>query len=154
MSIVTGLTVAVGILTCQAFITFRGIDAWPFSSYPMYSGNLTVGTVTIYRAQLEDRGGHLSWWAPSHRKDKDELSLQFALILGMCDSKETFRHGALDVIAGFVVPSLDSDYQGAEEDFPVRIRIVRRRISLQAEQPSICDDVIYRVTIYDSTEKG
>jgi hypothetical protein len=154
MSIVIGLIVAVGVLGCQAFSTLRGVYAWPFTSYPMYSSNLTAATVAIYRAQLEDRRGHLSWWEPSHRKDKEELSLQFALVLRTCNSQEAFRRGALDVITRFVVHNLDSDYQGPEEDFPVRIRIVLRRILLQAGQPSIRDDTICRIAISRLKREG
>jgi len=155
VSVDAGLALAVtaSILGCQIVFALMGIDAWPFTSYPMFSVNLSASSVAIYRAQLEDRYGRLSWWAPRHQKDKEELSFRFARILHDCTSKAVFRQRAIGLITKLVVQDLKAAYEDSPEDFPVHIRIVRRTVQFQEGVPAIREVLIYQVMLSTFTRK-
>lgn len=155
MSAYTGLAiaVAVSILCCQVLFALVRIDAWPFTSYPMFSVNLSVGSVAIYRAQLEDRYGRLSWWAPRHQKDKEELSFQFARILHDCTSRDAFKQRALRLITRLIVQDIRLAYEDGSENLPVRIRVVRRTVEFRDGEPAIREVLIYRVTLSAAIRK-
>lgn len=141
------IAVAVSILGAQVLFAVLRVDAWPFTSYPMFSVNLSASDIAIYRAQLEDRRGRLSWWAPQHQKDKEKLSFQFARILHGCTSRKAFRQRALGLIARLIVQDLKLAHADGLEDFPVRIRIVRRTVEFRNGKAVIREVLIYQVAL-------
>src|ERR1700761_3103559 len=44
------------------FVTIRGRDFYPFSSYPMFSWAHQLDKVQVYRIALEDEDGRITWW--------------------------------------------------------------------------------------------
>jgi len=45
-----------------AWVTITGKDAWPFSSYKMFSSPLDLNELTVYRVALEKEDGKTVWW--------------------------------------------------------------------------------------------
>lgn len=41
-------------------------DAWPVSSYPMFSIRKSIENVTVFRLKMEGREGSVFWWKPPH----------------------------------------------------------------------------------------
>ena len=50
------------ICICLAYITFFGKEAYPFSSYPMFSQTYELQSIKIIKIALEDKNGDLIWW--------------------------------------------------------------------------------------------
>jgi hypothetical protein len=44
------------------WVTVTGKDAWPFSSYKMFSSPMDLNDVTVYRVALEKQDGETVWW--------------------------------------------------------------------------------------------
>jgi hypothetical protein len=44
------------------WVTITGKDAWPFSSYKMFSARLDLNELTVYRVALEKHDGETVWW--------------------------------------------------------------------------------------------
>ncbi len=47
-----------------AFITYKGIEFYPFSSFPMFSNYLEKEQIKIYRILLKNDLGQVEWWNP------------------------------------------------------------------------------------------
>jgi hypothetical protein len=44
------------------WVTVRGVDAWPFSHYPMFSQLMSPNEVEVFRVALETDAGEVVWW--------------------------------------------------------------------------------------------
>jgi hypothetical protein len=139
-----------GIVAGQIYAALRpNAYAWPFTSYPMFSANISPGDVTIFRAQLKYSNGVHVWWEPRHYKDKEQLSHVFAKALLNSKNREEFLERSRQIIVRYIARDLGSDGD-AKLEFPVKITILRRQIRICDKNISISEQLVYMTTILDS----
>lgn len=64
------------VVTVLLWVTFSGRDAWPLSSYPMFSGRLRLEDVEVFRVALESQDGSVHWWCPHYYRYAEEVGRQ------------------------------------------------------------------------------
>lgn len=136
------------ILACQVYSALAGnVNAWPFTSYPMYSKNIKLDEVAIYRAQLEYPEGICKWWEPLHYKDKQSFTIQFARIVhNSRDDPGVFAAKANRLIRTAVVHDLTSREMSAEE-LPSQIRIIRRTAEVSSKELKVSETAVCQVQL-------
>jgi hypothetical protein len=60
--IVISFVIFIGVVAALLFVTIRGVDAYPFSHYPMFAGRHALKNIAVIRIALEKPGGELVWW--------------------------------------------------------------------------------------------
>jgi len=69
---IVAFTVVLGVLT---WVTLRGVEAWPFSAYPMFSVRTTIHKVRVVRIALETETGERVWWRSAFYRYPEAIGL-------------------------------------------------------------------------------
>jgi hypothetical protein len=149
MSVIVMLSIiaTICILACHVYSALAGnVNAWPFTSYPMYSKNVKLDEVAIYRAQLEYPEGICKWWEPLHYKDKQVFTIQFARIVRDSQDSGVFAAKATRLIKTTVVHDLISRELSTEE-LPCQIRIIRRTAEVRSNELKVSETAVCQVQI-------
>jgi hypothetical protein len=143
MSIIVILPIiaSMSILACHVYSALGNVDAWPLSSYPMYSQNMRPESTVVYRAQLEYSGGACGWWEPTHYKDKEEFSIQFKRIALNSENASEFFPRASKVVTELIVHDLLSGGMIAA-GYPCRIRVLRRTAEVGLRSLKVSETVV------------
>jgi hypothetical protein len=145
--VILSFIATISILACHVYSALAGnVNAWPFSSYPMYSEDIKLEDVAIYRAQLEYPGGICKWWEPLHYKDKQVFAIRFARIVRNSQDSGTLILRADRLIRNFIVPDIIS--RGASSaGLPCQIRIMRRTAEFSLKHLKVSETIVYQVQL-------
>jgi hypothetical protein len=143
--------VAIGVIVAGQIYSALSpnVYAWPFTSYPMFSRNVSAGDVIIYRAQVECSNGVRAWWEPQHSKDKEQLSRRFAWAFLVSKDRDELLERSRQIIAIYIARDLGSGGY-TDLEFPVKIRILQRRIKIYGTDISISERLVYLATMSGS----
>lgn len=68
------------LLGVWCWVTVTGRDAWPFSSYPMFSRRYRLAEVVVFAVAYEATDGRIDWWRPVHDRDAERVGQRLQLL--------------------------------------------------------------------------
>lgn len=121
----TLIVLAALIIGGQLVCILAGVEAWPFSCYPMFAERLSLNEVEVFRVAVRRATGEMFWWAPPFPGLLSDFDALLAHTLAtMEDDEEVGRERLSSLMAEILrLVRLDGD-----PDNPERIYVVRRTV--------------------------
>ena len=142
------LVVTLGLLMLLMLASLGRLEAWPFSSYQMFSRRLAGENVLVFRLELEDKSGVLEWWTPEFFYFQRDFGYEFG-------AAQREMNAELRVVAELEI--LATAWQRIQLDHPARaqdveaLRVVERCCVPGAVPISVEDTVVRRVAVRELT---
>ena len=139
------------ILGIQLFVTISGKDAWPFSSYKMFSAPLDLDQLAVFRVALELQDGELVWWRSRFYRYPEQVGKQISRLYRLQnDSPKTRVVVALETQKVLIeVARLIRQEEGGLDDYQAFHIIERKGRITHNNDITIEDKTVVRIPFHD-----
>jgi len=146
---------AVVIVGIQLFITISGKDAWPFSSYNMFSAPLDLTEFGVFRVALERQDGEIVWWRSHFYRYPEQVGKRIRGLRQLeNDTPKTRMVVALETRKLLIeVARLIQQEEGGLESYQA-FHIIERKPGIDRNNEIIIDDkTVARIPFLDLTSQ-